>query len=171
MKAFMTNGTLDYLTRIDKQHPNLSLFLMYDQDNTLAYYEDEGPTIFDTPREFEIIVSKGELKNDGFVVMNNIPVTDEGKPIFESQFKQRAGMIEDTPGFYALRVLRPTRGNKYVVMVQWKDSQSYQEWKNSEAFSKSHSKTTKAKEKPSYSAGPSYAINYHMVEDDEEDQF
>ncbi|WP_226038040.1 antibiotic biosynthesis monooxygenase family protein [Aquibacillus saliphilus] len=168
MKAFMTSGTLDYLIKIDEQHPRLNLYFMHDGDNTIAYYEDEDATIFDTPREYQTVISKGTLKEDGFVVMNNIPVTDEGKPIFESQFKSRAGMIEETAGFYALRVLRPLRGNKYVVMVQWQDQKSYQNWKNSDAFTKSHQKAKKKKEKPSYSAGPSYAITYHMVDFEKE---
>ncbi|MCT2535582.1 antibiotic biosynthesis monooxygenase [Aquibacillus koreensis] len=167
MNAYMTSGTLDFLVKIANKHPNLHLFFMQAEDQTVVYYEDMKPTIFETARKFEVVVSNGDLREDGFVVMNNIPVTDEGKPIFESQFKQRAGMIENTPGFYALRVLRPVQGNKYVVMVQWRDQASYEKWKNSDSFAKSHAKSGK-KEKAPYAAGPSYVTNYHMVDFDKE---
>ncbi len=165
----MTSGTLDFLTKICEKHPRLSFYFMHDQDTTHAYYEDTVKTVFATAREFEIIVATGKLQEDGFVVMNNIPVTDEGKPIFESQFKQRAGMINDTPGFYALRVLRPFHGNTYIVMVQWDNQESYEKWKNSEAFAKSHKKPKDAKAKPPYAAGPSYVTTYQMVDFEEEE--
>ncbi|WP_407271642.1 antibiotic biosynthesis monooxygenase family protein [Radiobacillus sp. PE A8.2] len=166
MNAYLTSGTLDYLLQVSNDNPGAHTFIMGDETNTVVYHESKHASIFAEPRGFEIIVEKGQLKDYGFVVMNNIPVTDEGKPIFETQFKQRAGLIEGTPGFHALRVLRPTRGNTYVVMVQWQDKQSYDSWKNSDSFQKSHAGKNK-KEKPPYAAGPSYVTSYKMIELDE----
>ncbi|MDL4842773.1 antibiotic biosynthesis monooxygenase family protein [Aquibacillus rhizosphaerae] len=168
MHAYMTNGTLDYLSKVANKHPQLNILFLEDQDKTVVYYEADKPTIFEAARKYDIVVSSGNLKEDGFVVMNNIPVTDEGKPIFESQFKKRASLIDNTPGFYGLRVLRPFQGNTYVVMVQWQDEASYEMWKDSDSFKKSHSKTDKTEKKPPYTAGPSYVTTYKMVDFEEE---
>lgn len=168
MYAYMTNGTVDHLRKIKDKHKNLNLLLMSSQDKTVAYYEDQQPSIFETAREYDIIVKTGELKQEGYVVMNNIPVTDEGRPIFETSFKNRAGTIEGVSGFNGMRVLRPYDGNVYVVMVQWQDQESYQHWKNSEEFAKSHKKDAKSKDKPPYTAGPSYVNEFHMDEREEE---
>ena len=170
MNAYMTNGTLDYLVKVNEQHETIELYFMNRGEVTTAYYESDEATVFDTARAYEIVVSSGNLSEDGYVVMNNIPVTDEGRPIFETGFKQRAGMIDGTPGFYALRVLRPLRGNTYVVMVQWQDKTSYEVWKNSESFAKSHQQGKKSKKRPPYAAGPSYVTEYHMVDFDEVDE-
>ncbi|MBM7571466.1 antibiotic biosynthesis monooxygenase family protein [Aquibacillus albus] len=168
MNAYMTNGSLAFLLKMKEQHTDKDIYLMNGTDTTLAYYEDRESTFFETARQYEIVLSTGDLQEDGYVVMNNIPVTDEGRPIFEHQFKSRAGIIDGTPGFYALRVLRPIRGNTYVVMVQWEDQASYEKWKNSEAFAKSHKKDKKTKEKPPYAAGPSYVTTYHLADLEED---
>ncbi|WP_186579134.1 antibiotic biosynthesis monooxygenase family protein [Aquibacillus kalidii] len=165
MKAYMTNGTIDFLLKKEKKHPDLHFLFMQNNNKTIAYYEDTESTVFETARNYEVIVSKGDIKKEGFVVINNIPVTDEGRPIFETQFKNRAGMIDGSPGFQALRVLRPLQGNIYIVLVEWADELSYETWKNSESFANSHKKPSGTKERPPYSAGPSYAESFHVVEE------
>ncbi|MDC3417257.1 antibiotic biosynthesis monooxygenase family protein [Aquibacillus salsiterrae] len=164
MNAYMTNGSFDILYKIKDKYPNKDFYFMHDNQTTLAYYEDAEKTKFATAREYEVVISNGTIQTDGFVVMNNIPVTDEGRPIFEDQFKQRSGSMDSVPGFYALRVLRPKRGNTYVVFVQWKDEQSYERWKNSGNFAKAHKKTDGVKKSAPYSAGPSYVTTYHMAD-------
>lgn len=165
MKVFMTSGTMEYLIKIKEKHVDAGILIMITDDKTIAYQETETKTVFEEAREYEAVVSKGEVLPEGFVVMNNIPVTDEGRPIFEDLFKQRAGKIEQTPGFYGLRVLRPSQGNTYVVMVQWKDETSFKNWKNSDSFQKSHQKSTKQKEGPAFAAGPSYVTTYHIADE------
>ncbi|SDM00073.1 antibiotic biosynthesis monooxygenase family protein [Sediminibacillus halophilus] len=163
MKAHITNGTYDFLVKIQSDYPDIPIYLMQAADSTMAYYEGKKANVFEQAREYESFVTDGELQQSGFVVMNNIPVTYEGKPIFEDQFKKRAGSMNDIPGFQALRVLRPLQGNKYVVMVQWDSRKSYQNWKDSDAFTAAHS-SSKSKKRPPYHAGPSYTTEANMIE-------
>ncbi|WP_053220416.1 antibiotic biosynthesis monooxygenase family protein [Virgibacillus senegalensis] len=163
MKAYITNGTYDFLKKIQADHPDISIYLMQADDTTLAYYEGKKTDVFEQARNYESFVADGELQQHGFVVMNNIPVTYEGKPIFEDQFKRRAGSMNEIPGFQALRVLRPLQGNKYVVLVQWDSMQSYRNWKDSDAFKAAHS-SSKTKKRPPYHAGPSYTTEANIIE-------
>ncbi|WP_077623117.1 antibiotic biosynthesis monooxygenase family protein [Sediminibacillus massiliensis] len=165
MNVYMTHGTFDFLLKQKQKHTQEKIFLMQANDSTLAYQESEGKSVFEEPRKYESFVSDGSIQEKGFVVMNNIPVTDEGRPIFETQFKSRAGSMAEVEGFQALRVLRPLHGNKYIVFVQWDKEESYKKWKNSQSFQKAHS-SGKAKERPPYHAGPSYTNEYHMVDPD-----
>ncbi|ENH95583.1 hypothetical protein J416_15367 [Gracilibacillus halophilus YIM-C55.5] len=163
MYAYMTNGTYTFLKKIkEKYQHNYEMIVMHNGEKAIAYYQSEQASIFETSRDYEVIVEKGGLKEEGFIVLNHIPVTDEGKPLFETQFKERAEAIENTSGFYALRVLRPLRGNTYIVMVEWEDQASFQHWKNSDHFQKAHNK----KEKPSYMAGPSYSESLQVGEEE-----
>src|SRR5690625_4718669 len=89
MKAFMTNGTLDVLKSIAKKHPDIDFYYMNSDTSSLAYYEDKARNVFSSGRAYEVLITKGEIQEEGYIVMNNIPVTDEGQPIFEDRFKQR----------------------------------------------------------------------------------
>ncbi|MCD5324982.1 MULTISPECIES: antibiotic biosynthesis monooxygenase family protein [Pontibacillus] len=164
MNVYMTLGTYDYLASLAEKNDQ-KIFIMQGENSALAY--TEGENIFQEPRSYETVDHQGELQEEGFVVMNNIPVTDEGRPLFEDRFKNRAGAIEDSPGFQAIRILRPAEGNTYVVFTQWKDESSFEDWKNSQAFQKAHKNSgPQSKEKPSFSAGPAYLTKYHMTKPD-----
>lgn len=165
MSVFMTSGTYEYLKSIQDKHQDGTVFLMQGEDKTLAYTEEEN--VFQEPFEYEVVDKVGTVKETGYVVMNNIPVTDEGRPIFEDRFKNRAGSVEDSPGFQAVRILRPTSGNTYIVFTQWDSAQSFEDWKNSQSFQKAHkSSGPENKEKPPYIAGPSYITQYRMVHEE-----
>lgn len=163
MNVFMTNGTVDFLRTIIEKNPNHNLFLMNNSETALLYEETENPTKLQEARKYEVVDAKGTVKQDGYVVMNNIPVTTEGRPIFEDMFKNRQGKVEDMPGFQAIRILRPTTGNTYIVFTQWQDAQSFQAWKDSQSFEKAHQKG-KENKRPPFAAGPSYTTQYFMTE-------
>lgn len=171
MNIFMTNGTFDYLKRIKEKHPQEMLLLMENDNSALLLHETARSTIFNEPRRFEIIEGVGDLDTSGFVVMNHIPVTDEGRPVIEYRFKNRHRLIEKQAGFIALRVLRPLKNNTYVILTMWKDEYSFQLWKQSADFKNAH----KEKETPqtigvqaNVFAGPSYVSTYLIREEEEE---
>src|SRR5690625_4257351 len=118
MKAFMTNGTLDVLKSIAKKHPDIDFYYMNSDTSSLAYYEDKARNVFSSGRAYEVLITKGEIQEEGYIVMNNIPVTDEGQPIFEDRFKQRQDEVDAMPGFKAFSLLSPLDGITYVVFIQ-----------------------------------------------------
>ncbi len=163
----MTNGTLDHLEKIAENHPEINLYFMRNQTAAVAYYEDNGPPVFDEPRGYEIFVTKGTLQLKGYVVMQHIPVSDDGKPIFESEYQDQADKIKAQPGVYALRVLRPLRGNTYVVFIQWENEARYQSWFKADMLKNTFGKKKKKKKKPKYRAGKPFSTKYTMVDWDE----
>src|SRR5690625_6991963 len=138
MKAFMTNGTLDVLKSIAKIYQDIYFNYMNSDTISLAYNEDKARNVFSSGRAYEVLITKGEIQEEGYIVMNNIPVTDEGQPIFEDRFKQRQDEVDAMPGFQAFRLLRPLEGNTYVVFTQWASEQDFTNWKNSDQFKESH---------------------------------
>ncbi|UFU00505.1 antibiotic biosynthesis monooxygenase [Radiobacillus kanasensis] len=164
MFAFMTNGTADFLEKYKQKHSDKHILLMQGGGSTVAYYEGTEKKMFEAPRKFDVVLSTGALKENGFVVMNNIPVTDEGKPVFEDQFHNRASYIESEPGFQAFRLLRPTQGNTYIVMVQWDSEKNYEKWKQSDSFKKSHQMAGTQKT-PAFFSGAPYVSTYNMIEE------
>ncbi|MDZ5713065.1 antibiotic biosynthesis monooxygenase family protein [Jeotgalibacillus haloalkalitolerans] len=139
-KIYMTFGTPDFLHKFQEENPNETMIQMLGEDTALLVHETEGETLFNQPRKYEVFDGSGQLTENGFFVFNNIPVSDEGRPVFEHRFKNRAGLIEEEPGFIAIRVLRPVDSDTYVVLTQWDDEQSFKDWQTSQSYNKAHAK-------------------------------
>ncbi|BCB02946.1 heme-degrading monooxygenase HmoB [Bacillus sp. KH172YL63] len=135
----MTTGTHDFLQKIQNENKDEKMILMQGED-ALLVHETNGESVFESPRRYEIVDQSGELENKGYAVFNNIPVSDEGRPLFEYRFKNRAGLIEEVPGFTAIRVLRPLDSDTYVIMTLWEDEKSFHGWQESKQYEKAHAK-------------------------------
>ncbi|HLQ71299.1 MAG TPA: antibiotic biosynthesis monooxygenase [Bacillota bacterium] len=164
MKAFMTNGTIDFLQKLNLNYPDISFSLMSNSAGALAYYEGNKKNIFSAGRVYDIIATIGEIGEEGYVVMNNIPITDEGKPIFEDAFKKQQQVVESMPGFKAFRLLKPTKGNTYVVFTQWESEIYFNHWKDSDEFKQAHA--DQATMSPAYFAERPFINKYYMVIED-----
>ncbi len=74
------------------------------------------------------------------VVRINALTVPEGKgEVLEQRFAQRAGEVENMPGFESFELLRPTDGSgRYFVYTRWKDEESFQAWVSSQQFERGH---------------------------------
>ncbi|SHH05400.1 Heme-degrading monooxygenase HmoA [Virgibacillus chiguensis] len=161
MFAHMTNGTAEFLQKIIDKHPEKHISLMHGESSSLAYYEDKAKSIFNSGREYVILITIGAVQEEGYVVMNNIPVTEEGQPVFEHHFQNRKHEVEKMPGFQAFRLLKPKKGNTYIVFTQWRSVQDFENWKTSDQFKQAH-KNPSVKT-PDYYADRPFITSYHMV--------
>jgi heme oxygenase (mycobilin-producing) len=167
MNIFITTGTYDYLKRIVEKYPNEKIITMVNEDGALLLHETSGETVFKEPRKYEVLDSTGQITKNGFVVMNHIPVTDEGRPLFEHQFKNRPRIVDSEPGFIANRVLRPISSNTYIILTVWDQEISFESWKNSESFPLPHEKAASEigiDEQPQIFASQSYVRKYTITE-------
>lgn len=121
------------------------------------------------PAYYEVLDAVGPLTEAGFVVMNNIPVTEEGRHEFEERFRNRARQVENEPGFTAIRVLRPMNSDTYIIMTLWKSEADFEAWQKSQAFQHAHHRRDSAEgltaQKPSILPRPSYVTRYSTVRD------
>src|SRR5699024_2976513 len=116
MWAFMTSGTYSFLKQVEEKRKEIDFYFMKREGNVLSYYEsDKKKSIFAAGRSYHILFHTGQLKESGFVVMNNIPVTDDNRAVFEDRFRNRSRKIEKMPGFVAFRLLKPLKGRTYIV--------------------------------------------------------
>ncbi|ULT58084.1 antibiotic biosynthesis monooxygenase [Neobacillus drentensis] len=128
MNVYITAGTLDFLKKIENKYNHELMVAMLNENGALLLHETNGQTVFNEPRKYEVLESNGQLQQKGFVVMHNISVTDEGRPLFEHQFKQQAKTIVNTQGLTALRLLRPESSNPYIIMTVWEHQSFYLKW-------------------------------------------
>ncbi len=152
MNVYMTTGTYTFLKTIKEKHANETIFLMQNGQTALLLHETSGKTVFASPRRYEVVDGKGTIQNKGFVVMNHIPVTEEGRPLIEYRFKNQVGVIENEPGFIAIRVLRPIKSDTYVILTIWKKESDFNNWTDFKSFSEAHQLTNEGKQTPASSA-------------------
>lgn len=89
-----------------------------------------------------------------YIVTNRIPVTLGHEADFEERFRNRAHLIDKSPGFIKNLILRPVKrrfdhasgGWKdseeqgyYLVQTYWESEQAFWDWTNSESFRAAHS--------------------------------
>ncbi|MCZ2257649.1 antibiotic biosynthesis monooxygenase family protein [Sporosarcina sp. G11-34] len=134
MKIYLTSGTMDFMKSLRKKYSAESMIVMYGASNTVLLHETEGKSLFQTPLRYEVIGTSGSLKEDGYFAFNHIPVTDEGRPIFEHRFMMRDNSTDSQPGFIAIRLLRPLDSNTYIVLTEWENASYYHKWENSASF-------------------------------------
>ena len=77
------------------------------------------------------------------VVANRIPVSQGHEEAFEARFRERAGLVDHSPGFVRNLVLRPaavahSKATTYVVMTYWADHASFEAWTQSDSFREAH---------------------------------
>ncbi|TKI44347.1 antibiotic biosynthesis monooxygenase [Lysinibacillus sphaericus] len=171
MYIYLTSGTGEFMEQVKNKYPDEHMILLHGEGNSVLIHETEGKSVFATPRKFEVLDSVNELEERGFFVFNNIPVTDEGRPVFEHRFLNRARAIEDEPGFVAFRLLRPLNGDTYIVMTQWNGPHSFEAWKSSQAYKTAHAQReepTGVRQQNIFSAA-SYVSTYSVAPQEEEE--
>ncbi|RCV54017.1 antibiotic biosynthesis monooxygenase family protein [Marinitenerispora sediminis] len=73
------------------------------------------------------------------VKFNVLTVPEGAGETLEQRFANRAGLVENQPGFEEFQLLRPVEGtDKYLVYTRWADEESFQNWLRSEAFGRGH---------------------------------
>ena len=94
-----------------------------------------------------------------FVVTNRIPVSEGHESDFEDRFRNRAHLIDKSPGFIKNLVLRPVQRRfnhktgefedsseqgYFLVQTYWETEQHFWDWTSSESFRVAHSKRAPA---------------------------
>ncbi|TQS76665.1 antibiotic biosynthesis monooxygenase [Ornithinibacillus gellani] len=165
MNVYMTGGTIDFLIKIKEKHPSLDFHFMTSGANAVAYYENATKNVFSSGRAYEALYTSGSLQDKGFVMMNNVPVADDGRTIFEDRYRDRNQVIENVPGFQAFRFLRPKKNNTYVILTQWATEQDYENWKGSHAYQQIFQDLSA--KPPAYFLERPFIATYHMYSTDE----
>ena len=99
------------------------------------------------------------------VVVNRIHVKEEYWEEFETRFKNRAGLVDSSPGFIRNLILRPVEksSNYHVVMTWWESIKDFEAWTKSQAFKDAHAKHRGAN-KDIY-AGPNVFEMHEVISD------
>jgi heme oxygenase (mycobilin-producing) len=163
LHIYITYGTTDYLATFQEKYGQA--LLLEGDSNSALVLETEGQNPFTEKHEYEIINQRGSLSGAGFVVMNHIPVTEEGRALFEERFQNRAGLVEGEPGFHGIRILRPLQKDTYIVMTLWESHSDFINWQQSKAYEEAHKNrgTSKGLPPETFFSGKSFVKEYRVL--------
>ena len=165
MYIYMTTGTYSFLSKIKEKHPMESMFLMQNIDNALLLHESDQPSVFKTPRSFQVIESIGAFENKGIVIMNTIPVIEEERPLLEYRFTHMKTLFENHSGFSAVRFLRTLKSDAYVILSLWKNDKSYIDWEESTSYTTFKKEITTSSSPANLLIGSAYVTKYFIPKD------
>ncbi|MED3551469.1 antibiotic biosynthesis monooxygenase [Cytobacillus praedii] len=166
MYIYMTTGTYNFLNKIKEKHPGESMFLMQNIENALLLHESDQPSVFKTPRSFQVIDSAGALENKGIVVMNMIPVIEEERPLLEYRFNHIKSLFDKHNGFSAIRFLRPLKSDAYVILSLWQNEKSYVNWENSASYTTFKKEISTPAKPANLLIGSAYVTKYFIPEEE-----
>ncbi|WP_301108005.1 antibiotic biosynthesis monooxygenase [Sporosarcina sp.] len=159
MKLFKWTGPLEEAGNL----PEESRALLLNNDEEVLVLQEAESTNLEDAVAYEILDQSGDLPSGRFAVLNNIPVAEDGREIFEQRFTNRARLIEAEPGFVAIRVLRPVNSDTYVILTMWEDEESFITWQSSQAYGKAHAKRGTedgVDQRPNIFPRPSFVTKY-----------
>lgn len=158
MNVYRTYGTLNYLSKMKDQHPKETMLLLVgEEEQAVLFHETMSEGFFKEGKKYEVIKSIGSISTTGMVVINHIPVSEEGRPLFEYQLKNGEQLIEKDSRFTSLRLLRPIQDDTYLIITIW---QSEKEFQNHQIASKLNNLLNSEKKKRF--PRPSYMKKYHI---------
>ena len=167
MNIHVTYGDITELKTIKENLDTEQLVLMELGNEAVLIQENDGIAGFEDADSYTVLDSSGQVNNGEYAVFNNIPVTKEGREMFEERFMNRARKIEDTEGFGAIRVLRPLESNTYVILTIWKDEAAFKAWQGSENYAIAHKNRGTQQgidSKPNIFSRPSFVTTYQKVD-------
>lgn len=97
-----------------------------------------------------------------FVAFNNISVHPDFFEEFEKRFLQRDKIL--MTGCSKVSVLRPHKGNEYIIYSEWESEEIYHNWIKSDEFKKQHGKPTDR----SIYAKPAYIEGFTIIDENDE---
>jgi len=74
------------------------------------------------------------------VVQNRVSVSEGYEEDFLNRFRTRRGLVDDQPGFIRNMVLRPLKGEHFIVLTFWESEEYFRAWTQSDAFKEAHSR-------------------------------
>lgn len=166
MRAFMTTGTAHFLKNVTDSHPTIHFYFMKSGVSTLVYYESEKKkSIFVSGRSYDILANYGFMNKTGFVVMDSVPVMEDGMAVFEERFNKQLPTIQHAKGILAARLLKQVKGNTYIIFTQWETERHYTDWQKSSAYEQlTFSKLARL---PAYFAERPFTSTYYMLKEDD----
>ena len=74
-----------------------------------------------------------------FVALSRFVIANEMDSAVKEAFRNRAHLVDSTPGFQRLDVISPVENDKEIWLITyWDDKQSYDTWHKSHMYRDSH---------------------------------
>lgn len=170
MYLYLTSGTAEFMGSLRKKYSKEKMIILYGEGNAVLLHESTKKSFFATPHSYEIVNQINDLNEQGFFVLNHIPVKAESRKIFEDRFIEKVQTIKDEPGFVAFRLLKPLHEEIYISLSEWNGPHSFEAWKASSSYKAlyENKNTTNGVDYNNFLTGAPYVRTYISSRPEEE---
>ncbi|MEM5688259.1 antibiotic biosynthesis monooxygenase [Bacillus cereus] len=103
------------------------------------FYKENTEESVEGSLRYDVLDAVGEFKGQpGYIVCNNISVTDEGRPVFENRLKTAQALLKTNQDSKRSALLRPLSDDTYVILTMWETEQNFKNWTESRSFENAH---------------------------------
>lgn len=134
MNLYITSGSPEFMETIKLKYKKEHMYLLHGTGNSVLIHETPAKTVFQVPSKYEVLEAYGEFSEKGYFVLQYIPLSEEGRPIFEYKYTNLTATAQNEPGCIALRVLKPIKSDTYIILTEWSGPNSYEIWAKSVSF-------------------------------------
>ena len=73
-----------------------------------------------------------------FVMINRMNVPEKWREHFEEVFKDRKKAVDNRVGFIRAEILKPLKGDTYLVITHWEKKEDFDSWVGSPEYKDGH---------------------------------
>lgn len=134
MNLHLTTGTLSYLRGLKEAHPEVNIAAI--GQDALLYYEDgEVDSVFKSKRTFSLIKSSGTLDENNTTSVHSIPIAGEKRGNMTAHLSELYRALGSVNGVQSVRIGDSKEDSTFIVLIQWAEASTYNDFKNTDDYS------------------------------------
>lgn len=133
MYLHITTGTVSYMKDLLENHSGL-LMNAIGQDAILYYEDDKENSIFNSPRTYLTLNSKGMLDDNYPAVVSTIPVANSNRAATSAHLKDLHVALENQNGLLAYRIGETVNDSAFTVITVWASREAYTDFKDTDTY-------------------------------------
>ncbi|MDB0581178.1 hypothetical protein [Salinicoccus roseus] len=133
MKLHLTTGTITYMQGLKKEHRDVKIGAM-GQDAVLYYESDSADSIFSSRNSYDVQYTSGTLDENNPTSMHFIPVPDERKGPLHGHLADVNEILLGTRGVQSHRIGEALGEDAYIVLIQWAQTSTYNDFKQTNSY-------------------------------------
>ncbi|HLR64057.1 MAG TPA: hypothetical protein VK075_01375 [Pseudogracilibacillus sp.] len=165
--AYTTTGTTHFLQSLTEKHAQHDYTFMKNINNTLVYYETSTKrSIFTAGNKYDILHAYRSLPNQGFVVIQHIPIAKDALKSFQSKLTHTFENVTLTSGLECARILKVRRKSECHIFTFWEKEADYDLWLKEQNDQDPFLSLVR---QPAYFAERAFKSRYYILSDEEDE--
>ncbi|WJP97324.1 hypothetical protein [Macrococcus bovicus] len=133
MNVYFTHGSDYYMERLIQKYPARNIIKYAGPEDIVVYEATEDKTVFSSGEAYEVVEQQGTVNGEGVLLLRYFQVSEEKQKVAEMTLTGHSDFSE-YDGYQAYQLLRPHRGQTYIVLFQFATAESAEDFRKSSVY-------------------------------------